>query len=47
MKKDGFTVMFSVSKATGHLLDHLDFAVETLGDRIPAWRQTGVIRCLK
>ena len=34
MKKDRFTVMFSVSKATGHLLDHLDFAVETLSDRI-------------
>ena len=34
MKKNRFTVMSPVSKATGHLPDHLDFAVETLSDRI-------------
>ena len=34
MKKDRFTVMFSVSKATGILLDRLDLAIDPFGKGI-------------
>jgi hypothetical protein len=34
MKKNGFSVMLSVSKSTGHLLDGLYFTVQTLGNGI-------------